>query len=123
MRRKPEKKSSKESEGNITMQEINEIDWKLFRNRLPNWQETYMGKLIDDYQRILSDTTAASRRFWKLEQRIRQDKRRPGVQLEMRRSTMMQYLAAFLHEKVITPEDLDGFSDEPRNALLAYKWD
>ena len=123
MRRKPEKKSSKESEGNITMQEINEIDWKLFRNRLPNWQETYMGKLIDDYQRILSDTTAASRRFWKLEQRIRQDKRRPGVQLEMRRSTMMQYLAALLREKVITSEDLDGFSDELRNTLLAYKWD
>ena len=123
MRRKPEKKSSKESEGIITMQEINEIDWKLFRNRLPNWQETYMGKLIDDYQRILSDTTAASERFWKLEQRIRQDKRRPGVQLEMRRSTMMQYLAALLREKVITLEDLDGFSDELRNTLLAYKWD
>lgn len=123
MRRKPEKKSSKESEGNITMQEINEIDWKLFRNRLPNWQETYMGKLIDDYQRILSDTTAASERFWKLEQRIRQDKRRPGVQLEMRRSTMMQYLAALLREKVITSEDLDGFSDELRNTLLACKWD
>lgn len=123
MRRKPEKKSSKESEGNITMQEINEIDWKLFRNRLPNWQETYMGKLIDDYQRILSDTTTASERFWKLEQRIRQDKRRPGVQLEMRRSTMMQYLAALLREKVITSEDLDGFSDELRNTLLAYKWD
>ena len=105
------------------MQEINEKDWKLFRDRLPKWREAYMERLIDDYQRILSDTTAASKRFWKLEQRIRQDKRSPGVQLEMRRSTMMQYLAAFLHEKVITPEDLDGFSDEPRNALLAYKWD
>ncbi len=105
------------------MQEINEKDWKLFRDRLPKWREAYMERLIDDYQRILSDTTAASERFWKLEQRIRHDKCSPGVQLEMRRSTMMQYLAALLREKVITSEDLDGFSDELRNTLLAYKWD
>ena len=105
------------------MQEINEKDWRLFRDRLSKWQEAYMERLIDDYQRILSDTTAASDRFWKLEQRIRHDKRSPGVQLEVRRSTMMQYLAALLQEKVITSEDLDGFSDELRNMLLAYKWD
>ena len=24
---------------------INEADWKLFRNRLPGWQEAYMARL------------------------------------------------------------------------------
>ncbi len=29
------------------MKQVNEKDWKLFRSRLPGWQEAYMGKLIE----------------------------------------------------------------------------
>ena len=30
------------------MKQVNEKDWKLFRSRLPGWQEAYMGKLIEE---------------------------------------------------------------------------
>jgi hypothetical protein len=33
------------------MKQVNEKDWKLFRSRLPGWQEAYMGKLIEEYKR------------------------------------------------------------------------
>ena len=29
---------------------VNEKDWKLFRSRLPVWQETYMEKIIEEYR-------------------------------------------------------------------------
>ena len=34
------------------MQELGctEADWKLFRKRLPEWQERYMEKLIEEYK-------------------------------------------------------------------------
>ena len=32
-----------------------EADWKLFRKRLPIWQERYMEKLIEEYNKKLED--------------------------------------------------------------------
>ena len=37
-----------------------EADWKLFRKKLPEWQENYMGKLIKEYAAILADKGEAS---------------------------------------------------------------
>ena len=51
-------------------------DWKLFTEKLPLWQERYMEKLEEDYISILSDKTkAASEKFWKLDQIIKEDKK------------------------------------------------
>ncbi len=36
------------------MKQVNEKDWKLFRSRLPGWQEAYMGKLIEGYKALLN---------------------------------------------------------------------
>ena len=33
------------------MVEISKSDWKLFRERIPEWQENYMGRLIEEYMR------------------------------------------------------------------------
>lgn len=46
---------------------VNEYDWKLFRQRLPGWQEAYMQKLIDEYTAMLTGPGAASDKFWDLE--------------------------------------------------------
>ena len=98
--------------------QINEKDWKLFRSRLPGWQEAYMEKLLQEYAGILNGDGLASDKFWVLDERIRQDKRNPGVLItEMRRSRMRANLLRLLDYKVITPEDLECFSDELREDL------
>ena len=44
-----------------------ESDWKLFRSRLPEWQEAYMERLNCEYASLLAGTGTASAIFWKLE--------------------------------------------------------
>ena len=93
--------------------EVNEKDWKLYRKRLPGWQEKYMDRLNHEYIQLLCDTKKnASDRFWELEKRIKQDKYAVGVSAEMRRSKMYQNLISLIDEGAITIDDLEGFSEE-----------
>lgn len=104
--------------GNDTMNAVNEKDWRLFRSRLPGWQEAFMDKLIVEYIGLLNSGEPASERFWAIEKRIREDKRNPGVLItEMSRSKMRTNLIQLLGHGVITLEDLDGFSEELREDL------
>lgn len=91
---------------------ISEKDWRVFREKVSGWQERYMDKLCNEYAELLSSGGNPSKRFWALHDRIQRDKRNIGVQIEMRRSMMWQNLMLLLREKVITPDDLDGFSDD-----------
>lgn len=52
------------------MGEVNESDWKLFRKKLPEWQEAYMGRMVQEYAAILSGPDKSSKKFWELEERI-----------------------------------------------------
>jgi hypothetical protein len=94
-----------------------ESDWKLFRKKLPKWQEAYMDKLNQEYIRILTGPGDASDKFWELEKRIKNDKHNVGVVAEMRRSVMFPNLINLLREGAITPGDLDDFSEELRESL------
>lgn len=68
------------------LREVNEKDWRLFRQKLPGWQEAYMDRLNREYVALLTGEEKASDKFWELEKRIRNDKRSVGVVAEMRRS-------------------------------------
>lgn len=47
--------------------ELSKNDWKLFRERLPGWQERYMDKLACEYAEFLTDDShQPSERFWTL---------------------------------------------------------
>ena len=51
--------------------DISKKDWKLFRERLSDWQENYMKGLVKEYLDFLNDDTKhASEKFWKLEKHI-----------------------------------------------------
>ena len=92
---------------------ITESDWKLFRSRISDWQERFMGKLVCEYTDLLNDASKLpSDKFWELEKRIKGDKKLKGVICEMRRSTMLYNLIALYREGAITIDDLDGFSDK-----------
>lgn len=98
---------------------VNEKDWKLFRRLLPEWQEAYMEKLCREYVGILTSDENASERFWQVEKRLRTDKRSPGVIItDMRRSTMFQNLTRLYLDQIITEKDLNGFTDELKQAVL-----
>lgn len=99
------------------MVEISKQDWKLFRERLPGWQEHYMEQLAKEYIDLLSASGNASDHFWELEKRIRQDKKHPGVILDVRRSNAIWDIAMFVGNKVITMEELDGFSEDLIDAV------
>ena len=44
--------------------EISKRDWKLFREKLPGWQESYMEKPCTEYIKLLSRDSDASDKFW-----------------------------------------------------------
>ena len=94
------------------MYEPSKHDWKLFRERLPKWQEGYMGKLNKEYIALLSDEGEASEKFWKLHDRIKADVKSPGVLLEPCRNNMIFDIMGLLKDEVITKDDLEGFSQE-----------
>ena len=71
-----------------------------------------MGKLNQEYIRLLLEEGLASDKFWELDKRIRKDKRSVGVVADMRRSQMYSNLISLLVNEIICEEDLDGFSDE-----------
>ena len=45
------------------MVEISKSDWKLFREKLPEWQERYMERLVKKYIQLLSSPGNASDHF------------------------------------------------------------
>lgn len=94
------------------MVQVNEKDWKLFRKKLPEWQEKYMDRLCNEYIKILTSKEKASDRFWEIEKRIKMDKKCTGVVAEMSRSQMYDNLTALIIENAITIDDLQDFSEE-----------
>jgi len=106
-----------EGDGMSAADKVKEADWRLFRSRLPIWQEAYMERLNREYIALLSGTGSASEKFWKLEKRIHEDKRRGGVVMRMSRSNMELNLLSLLSDGVISMADLDGFSEDLRGKL------
>lgn len=92
--------------------EIKKSDWKLFRERLPEWQEHYMEQLEKQYVDLLQSDALASEKFWELEKRIKHDKRTPGVDLTLDKNEMDLDLLRLINDGVISFDDLDGFSQE-----------
>ena len=93
--------------------DISKKDWKLFRERLLGWQENYMEGLVKAYVDFLNDDKKpASDKFWELEKRIKEDKRHPGVIMELKKSEVIWDMVRLIRLKVITYNDLSDFSDE-----------
>lgn len=89
-------------------------DWTLFKEKIVIWQENQMTKLCSEYVELLSSSATGSEKFWALDERLRHDKRRAGVSVEMSRSEMPFIILRLLDEGAITIDDLAEFSDEMR---------
>lgn len=101
-------------------QRFTKRDWALFRSKIGSWQEAYMGRLCDEYIELLSGDGDPSEKFWKLDKRIRSDKRNPGVRIEMNRTNFICNIITLINNDVISIEDLEDFSDELKGAVNAF---
>lgn len=99
------------------MQGFTEADWKLFRNKIGEWQEAYMDKLNKEYIEILSGDKYPSEKFWDLERRIKRDKKSAGVMVEMTRSQFIRNIIHLIDEGAIGFDDLEEFSDELKESV------
>ena len=98
--------------------DISQMDWKLFREKLSDWQENYMEGLVKEYANFLNDDKKpASEKFWELEKRIKEDKHHPGVIMELKKSEVIWDIARLIRLNVIMYEDLSEFSDELQNEV------
>ena len=97
--------------------EVSRSDWKLFRTRIAEWQEDYLERLVKEYIDMLNGTGNASNKFWELEERIKKDKKHPGVMIELSKGNMVYDIVALLNSGVITTADLEGFSDELKESV------
>ena len=99
------------------MRDFSEKDWKLFRKKLPGWQEAYMNRLCREYIDLLSSDIKASNRFWELEKRIKDDRKKTGVVATMSRSKMIFNIADLVYDGAISMDDLEEFSDDVKEAV------
>ena len=96
---------------------VNESDWRLFRSRLPEWQEAHMARLNQEYIALLSAPGSSSDKFWELAKRLRQDRKAGGVVMRMSRTYMNLNIMALIADGVIGLDDLEGFSDDLREKM------
>ena len=101
--------------------EVSKRDWKLYREKLPEWQESYMERLVATYVDYLTSDESASTKFWEMEKRIKRDKKNPGVLIELSKQVVPFDLIRLLREGVITVGDLDDFSDELKETVEFLK--
>ena len=106
------------------MPDISKRDWKLFREKLPGWQEAYMDRLCREYVELLSSDAKGSDKFWALEKRIKDDRKAPGVILSVSRSDMLFDLLRLVQDEVISLDDLADFSDDVRQRIefMVHRW-
>ena len=72
-----------------------------------------MEKLVKEYIEMLSnDDKPASEKFWTLEKRIKNDRKHPGVLIEVRKSNALYDIIRFIALDVITYDDLADFSED-----------
>lgn len=99
------------------MIEPSKKDWILYREKIPGWQENYMERLIRQYSEFLSSDLPASTKFWELEERVKRDKKTPGVCISLSKSNMMWDIVSLIHDGVISFDDLKEFSNDLKEVV------
>ncbi|MBC8587679.1 multidrug transporter [Paratissierella segnis] len=95
-------------------------DWIIFKNKIANWQEAYMDRLNKEYIELLSEDANPSEKFWRLDKRLKEDRKKTGVQLEMSRSNLIYNITSLINDGAISFEDLEEFSNELKETVRAF---
>ena len=77
-----------------------------------------MERLLKEYVEFLQTDEPASKRFWELEKRIKQDKKCPSVLItDMSKASVIYDIACLVREGFICIEELEEFSDDLQEAV------
>ena len=95
-------------------------DWTLFKSKIADWQESYMDRLNKEYIELLNEDADPSEKFWNLNKRIREDRKKTGVQLEMSRSKLISNIISLIVDGAISFENLEEFSDELKETVSSF---
>lgn len=79
-----------------------------------------MDRLNREYIAILSEDANPSDKFWKLDKRIKEDRKKAGVQVRMSRSNLIYNIISLINEGAISFEDLEDFSDGLKETVGAF---
>lgn len=101
-------------------QRFTKRDWTLFKNKIVDWQESYMDRLNKGYIDLLSEDANPSEKFWRLDKKIKEDKKKAGVQLEMSRSKLISNIISLMNDGAINFEDLEEFSNELKDTVSVF---
>ena len=98
--------------------DISKKDSELFEKDYQAGRKIIWKGLVKEYANFLNDDKKpASEKFWELEKRIKEDKRHPGVVMELKKSEVIWDIVRLIRLKVITYNDLSDFSDELQNEV------
>ena len=92
--------------------DVLEKDWKIYKQRLGDWQDRHIGRLLEEYREIIDSDLKNSDKFWEIQKRINEDRKNVGVVCRFSRSTMEDIITILLLQGTITEDDLVGFSEE-----------
>lgn len=99
-----------------------ESDWKIFRRRVPQWRERYLERKNKEIVYALTNANRTpTEQFWDAERKIsRQAKILVKCLDGHSRSKMLMYLMTMYGHGLIEESDLDVFSEELRDRILAF---
>lgn len=97
--------------------DVNENDWRLFRELFPIWRDRYMEKLFEKYIDLLRGEGDPVDRFHKLEKMMEKEYYKACFLVEMSRSKLWTNIVSLLRDGVITEEDIAPFSIELREKV------
>ena len=79
-----------------------------------------MDMLNREYIAILSEDANPSDKFWKLDKRIKEDRKKAWVQVRMSRSNLIYNSISLINEGAISFEDLEDFSEGLKETVGAF---
>ncbi len=103
------------------MHEINESDWKIFRQLHPVALERFCQRLLDENEQLNGDTTrSAHERYLAIYRLFREgDKEVARLFDGMSRSNTLWRLAAMKQQGLLTDDEYARFSQEMQNRVTA----
>src|SRR3954471_5450444 len=99
--------------------EINESDWKLYRQLHPIALERYCKRVLDEIDRVVSDTHRSSHERYTAVSRLieRRDQELADTFNDLRRSTALLRLAGIQSRDLLSEEEFERFSPETREVV------
>ena len=99
-----------------------EADWRVFRQRVPEWRERFLQAKNKELIALLSDPDATpTEQFWNTEGRIAELAKTLRDCLDGHsRSSMVSFLALMRAKGMIDASDLDEFSESCHEELRFY---